>query len=103
MGWLKIELSGQEVGFTNRWETIQDGFSTIYMTGGGAVDVAMFEGSESDGATLYFTPAAATLAKDFLISHGAVTCERPEHDDFGLLVGHADSLQMFYSGAIDRE
>jgi hypothetical protein len=58
-----------------------------------ARQMAVFFRDEGGGRyTLFFPPAAATLAR----SLGAMPCEKPEAEDIGLSIGDATSLRTWF-------
>lgn len=73
---------------------IQAAFLPFFAAAGWPADMAVFSRYDltTNVVTVYFTPAAASLA----LSHGATPCEKPSSEDIGLLVGDQHAWQLFF-------
>lgn len=99
MSWFKFEISENEVAWGNKWEVMQDKFTSIYMSHVAPEDAALFSQSKEEGGEIfYFSPEAARIAKSLLIEFNAIPCPPPiDSGDWytgvALLVGASDARE----------
>ncbi|WP_043110146.1 hypothetical protein [Polycyclovorans algicola] len=98
--WFSLEM-GDGVEAFGPTGKIQEAFMPVYIAAGQPQDMAVFSssrwGETPDGRstklhTVYFSPAAALLAKSF----GAIPCAKPSPIGIGLLVGPQEALFSFF-------
>jgi hypothetical protein len=81
---------------------IQKAFLPLFVAAGQPDDMAVFSVFDvhSSCVTLYFSPAAATLAQMF----GAVACDAPSpySRDFGMLVGEHGAWEALFPGYLAK-
>ena len=91
--WFSKELGNGVDAFTPSGK-IQEAFTPLFIAAGSPEDFAVFSRYDlnTNLVTVYFSPAAALLAKAF----GAIPCERPSSRRMSLLVGPQQALFSFF-------
>jgi hypothetical protein len=80
-------------GWNDPTEKLFEVFPFALASSPNAREMAVFFRDEGGGLyTLFFPPAAATLAQSF----GATPCEKPVAADIGVSVGDAGSLRVWF-------
>jgi len=77
---------------------IQDSFSLLFIKAGQPKEMAVFSryDLEANVVTVYFTPAAKTLALKF----DATSCNMPSKDGrLGLIAGYQSAVDFYYGGS----
>lgn len=94
MTWYKVDLT---LGDVTRGKEIKisDEFGELFMSAGGPRGAALFgRGMPGGDMALYFSPAAALLAKVLVAAHGGEPCQAPPKEGTTPLVGHQDEFEM---------
>jgi hypothetical protein len=83
--WYELFLGNGVEAFAPSTEILK-AFPTAFLAAGQPAEMAVFSRTSPDNqeVTLYFSPAAASLAKAY---PNAVQCEKPVRKGLGLLVG----------------
>ncbi len=93
--WLRIVL-GDPLLAIDKPEQIKAGVDTAFDEAGEPDDMAVFTRYESGGLhcelCLYFTPAAASVARAL----NATPCKAPEPDGLSLLAGSQRALRLLF-------
>jgi hypothetical protein len=86
MPWKKVTLTREEI-MASKHMRLQEEFTKIFMLKGAPAAAAMYcTMGQRDRGNYYFTPAAATLARNLLRSFRAVDCAAPDVRSLAVLV-----------------
>ena len=96
-GWYSINL-GDAVLAQVKLGELEAWFSEVFAQSNRPRDMAVFMRHESEGrlhceVMIYFSPASASLAREF----GAEPCERPSPNGLGLLAGSEEAWAVLFS------
>jgi hypothetical protein len=96
--WFKIALSPEQVA---AWHVsrLEDAFEALFVAAASPAGAALFSMARDDnGEDLYFTPAAAALARQLLRANGGNPSDPPLDDGtVSLLVGHRAAVRLLSS------
>jgi hypothetical protein len=98
--WFSIYLGSTVRGLQTEQE-IRNAFLPVYVASGQPVDMAVFASHDTDRnrLTVYFSPAAAALAKMF----AAAPCDKPKRDRFlSRSAGNTRAWDIFYPRQANR-
>ena len=95
--WFSLPL-GDALTADARLAQIEEAFARAYPPAGRRPEAAIFKRHDTDHSlqcevTIYFSPAAATVAKDA----GAAPCEQPLRRNLELVAGDARSWETLFS------
>ncbi len=98
MAWYKVTLPKQDTG-----NALQAAFEALFLANRSPKDAALFRGHDPSSHTvsLYFSPAAAGIAKTLIASHKGVECPRPSPPatptlQWAMLVGHDGAREALF-------
>jgi hypothetical protein len=103
--WYKVSLPAKESGIRGKAKTLQDAFEALFQANYAPKNAAMFthHAEDFENYFYYFSPDAASIARNLIESYGGVKCPAPRlAPDVILLVGRSGSREILLQAADSR-